>query len=120
MMTIVPLEYIEVDERGVAKLIGSRIKVMHLVMARRGDGLSVEQLMEQYPHLTPSQVLTALAYYHDHKAEVDRQIEESLRYSDEMRAKHPNRYTREEMEARWKERFPDRPLPKEPSESDVG
>src|SRR5580700_604190 len=97
-MTVVALEYIEVDDRGVAKLIGSRIKVMHLVMVQRTNGLSAEQLCEEYPHLKPAQVYAALAYYHANKAEVDRQIEESSRFADEMRAKHPNRHTRDEME----------------------
>ena len=89
-MTVVALEYIEVDDRGVAKLIGSRIKVMHLVMAQRAEGYSAEQLCEQYPHLDPAQIYAALAYYHAHKSEVDRQIDDSLRFADAMRLERPN------------------------------
>ncbi len=60
--------------------------------------------------------VAALAYYYDHKAEIDREIEEGRRFADEMRTKNPNRFTRAEAEARWRERFPDRPLPS----SDLG
>jgi uncharacterized protein (DUF433 family) len=112
-MAVVAQEYIEVDDRGVARLIGTRVKVKHLVMAQRGEGYSAEQLIEQYPNLGPARVYAALAYYHDHKAEVDQQIEDGLRFADEMRAKNPNRFTREELRVRWKERFPDRPFPGE-------
>jgi len=97
-MAVVSLEYIEVDEHGVAKLIGSRIKVMHLVMAQRANGLSAEQLRDESPHLSASQVYASLAYYHAHKAEIDRQIEEDCRFAEEMRLNHPNLYTRAEME----------------------
>lgn len=98
-MTIVALEYIEVDDRGVAKIIGSRAKVMQIVMDTM-NGFSPEKIHAEYPHLSMAQIHAALAYYHDHKVEVDGQIEESRRYAEEMRAKHPNRFTREELLAR--------------------
>jgi uncharacterized protein (DUF433 family) len=101
MTTIVPLEYIEGDDRGVAKLIGTRVKVEHLVAIQQREGFSAEELIEQYPDLGPARVYAALAYYYDHKAEVDRQIEEGVRFADEMRMKHPNRSTRAELEQRW-------------------
>jgi uncharacterized protein (DUF433 family) len=104
-MPVVLLEYIEVDDRGVAKLIGSRIKVMHLVCVQRVNNLSAEQLCAEYPDLAPAQVYAALAYYHANKAAVDRQIEESVRFAEEMRAKHPNRFTRAELEDRWRAKF---------------
>src|SRR5580693_8878034 len=97
-MTVVALEYIEVDDRGVAKLIGSRAKVMSIVMDQM-NGYSTTEIHAHYPHLSMAQIHAALAYYYDHKSEVDAQIEESLRFVEEMRAKHPNRHTREEMEA---------------------
>ena len=40
-------------------------------------GLSVEEILEGLPHLTPAQVYEALSYYHDHQAEIERDIEES-------------------------------------------
>ena len=112
-MTTVALDYIEVDERGVAKLIGHRIKVMHLVMAQRVENYSTEELMEAYPDLTPSEIHAALAYYHANRERVDEQIEASVRFAEEMRAKFPNKVTRAEYEARWRQLYPGRPLPSE-------
>lgn len=40
-------------------------------------GLSVEEILEGLPHLTPAQVYEALSYYHDHRPEIEQDIEES-------------------------------------------
>ena len=40
-------------------------------------GLSVEEILEGLPHLTPAQVYEALSYYYDHQAEVEHDIEET-------------------------------------------
>ncbi|MBC7263403.1 MAG: DUF433 domain-containing protein [Chloroflexi bacterium] len=40
-------------------------------------GLSVEEILEGLPHLTPAQVYEALCYYHDHQSEIEQDIEES-------------------------------------------
>lgn len=40
-------------------------------------GLSVEEILEGLPHLTPAQVYEALSYYHDHQTEIEQDIEES-------------------------------------------
>lgn len=38
-------------------------------------GLSVEEILEGLPHLTPAQIYEALSYYHDHQAEIEQDIE---------------------------------------------
>ena len=40
-------------------------------------GMSVEEILEGLPHLTPAQVYEALSYYHDHLAEIEQDIETS-------------------------------------------
>ena len=40
-------------------------------------GLSVEEILEGLPHLTPAQVYEALSYYHDHLVEIEQDIQES-------------------------------------------
>ena len=40
-------------------------------------GLSVEEILEGLPHLTPAQIHEALSYYYDHQAEVEQDIEGS-------------------------------------------
>ena len=40
-------------------------------------GLSIEEILEGFPHLTPAQVYEALSYYHDHQAQIEQDIEDS-------------------------------------------
>ena len=40
-------------------------------------GLSVEEILEGLPFLTPAQVYEALSYYHDHQPEIEEDIRES-------------------------------------------
>lgn len=40
-------------------------------------GLSIEEILEGLPHLTPAQIYEALSYYHDHQAEIEQDIEKS-------------------------------------------
>jgi uncharacterized protein (DUF433 family) len=40
-------------------------------------GLSVEEILEGLPHLSPAQIFAALSYYYDHQAEIEQDIEES-------------------------------------------
>lgn len=37
-------------------------------------GMSVDEIVEALPHLSPAQVHVALAYYFDHQAEINREI----------------------------------------------
>ena len=103
-MTIVAMEYIEINDRGVAKIIGSRSKVRQIVMDVR-NGLLPADIHEQYPHLSMAQIHAALAYYYDHRAEIDAEIDAGMRMVDEMRAANPNKLTRAELERRWREKF---------------
>jgi uncharacterized protein (DUF433 family) len=56
---------------GAATIDGTRIAVWHLVGYYYKVGLSVEDILAEWDYLTPAQVFSALAYYHDNRAEVD-------------------------------------------------
>jgi uncharacterized protein (DUF433 family) len=103
----VSVEHIVVDEKGYARIAGHRIKVMHLVQAQRALDYSAEQLQrEAYPHLSLAQIYAALAFYHDHQAEIDEQIRASDAFADEMRAKMEpdNREIIDKLRARAKKK----------------
>lgn len=51
---------------------GHRITV-HDIVVYHQTGMSIEQLAQAYG-ITPEEVMAALAYYHEHKAAIDRQI----------------------------------------------
>ncbi len=74
---------IEIDENGVAWIIGTRIKVIEVATDKLAHGSSPEEMHFQYPHLSLAQIHAALAYYYEHQeefdAEIKRQVEEVKR-----------------------------------------
>ncbi|MGH9835371.1 MAG: DUF433 domain-containing protein [Blastocatellia bacterium] len=56
---------------GQAIIEGTRIAVWHLVGYYYKVGMSVEDILAEWDYLTPAQVFSALAYYHDHRREID-------------------------------------------------
>jgi len=119
----VSVEHIEIDERGEAKLAGHRIKVKHLVELMRGQGYTAEQLQsEAYPHLSLSQIYAALAYYHDHRAEIDQRIKEDAEFAEQERQKQLRDPQYQEllsrMESRWATLKAQEPSRGEPSQND--
>lgn len=88
-MTLVPAitaPYILIDERGVARIADSRVKVIHLVMEKMANGWDPDQMQRQFPHLSLAQIHAAFSYYYDHRPELDEQILETLREVDRQRA----------------------------------
>lgn len=77
--------HIVVDDKGVARVAGSRSRVIDIVLDKLAYGLSPEQIQEQHPHLSLAQVHAALAYYYDHQAQVDAQIKERTRDVESLR-----------------------------------
>ena len=61
-----PYAHVVLDETGVARIDGTRYKVVHLVAERLAYGWSAEQLGVEHPDLTLGQIYSALAYYADH------------------------------------------------------
>lgn len=75
-MSSISSPHIELDERGVARVAGTRHKVKMIVLDRIAYGWSPEEIHFQYPDLSMAQIHAALAYYYDHKDEIDSQIVE--------------------------------------------
>lgn len=65
------------------------MKVVELVTPQQAYGWSPEELAFQFPHLTMGQIHSALAYYWDHKAELDEDMARRLAYADELRRLTP-------------------------------
>src|SRR5688572_22778596 len=85
-MTTVAVGHVVIDDRGNARIEGSRIKVIHLVMERMANGWSPEELQRQFAHLTLAQIYGAVAYYYAHQEELDAKIKESIELAKKMRA----------------------------------
>jgi uncharacterized protein (DUF433 family) len=100
MRTIEPIKHINRDERGVAWIDDTNVKVIEVVMDWMANGSSAEEMQRQHPHLALAQIHAAMAFYYDHKAEVDSQIQNSLRFAEEVQGKAANQITRRELLAR--------------------
>ena len=57
---------------GQAVIEGTRIAVWHIVEYYYKTGMSVEEIVAEWDYLTPAQIFSALAYYHDNREEIDR------------------------------------------------
>ncbi len=64
-------KHILLDDRQVPFIKGTSMKVVELVTSVQAYGWSPEELHFQYPHLSMSQIHSALAYYWEHKEEID-------------------------------------------------
>jgi uncharacterized protein (DUF433 family) len=56
---------------GQATIEGTRIAVWHIVDYYYKAGMSAEEILAEWDYLTPAQIFSALAYYHDNKEEID-------------------------------------------------
>ena len=55
-----------------------RTRVAMIVMDYLGRGLGPEEIVRHYPYLTLAEVHSAMAYYHDHRDEIDAEIQGEL------------------------------------------
>lgn len=84
MLTETKYEHIQVTEDQVPMIVGTTMKVVELITNHLAYGWSPEELHFQHPYLSMGQIHSALAYYWDHKTELDQDIEERLESVDQI------------------------------------
>ena len=67
--------HIEVTAEGVAYVAGTKTKVLEVALDRIAHHWDADEIHRQHPHLSLGQIYAALAFYFDHKDELDAQIE---------------------------------------------
>jgi len=77
-------EHIGLNNAHSPVIIGSKMKVVELVLAHLAYGWSPEELHFQFPYLSMGQIYSALAYYWDHQEELDHDIETRLQKVDQI------------------------------------
>ena len=87
-MTAVIESYIVIDEKSVAWIADTKVKVIEIALDKLAHGSSPEELHFQYPHLSMAQIHAALAYYYDHREELDDEILKRLREVNELAARN--------------------------------
>jgi uncharacterized protein (DUF433 family) len=69
---------------GKPRITGHRISIENIVIWHNELGFNVEKIAEDY-NLSLADVYAALAYYYDHKEEVDKSIAEGEKFVEEMK-----------------------------------
>jgi uncharacterized protein (DUF433 family) len=77
--------HVEIDAEGVPYLAGTRTKVIEVALDRLAHHWDADEIHRQHPHLSLAQIHAALAYYHDHREDMDRAIEDQLRYVQQIK-----------------------------------
>ncbi len=74
---------------GRPRIDGHRITVEDVAIWHERMGMSTGEIASAYPSITLSDIHAALAYYYDHREQVELDIREGERFVEEMRAKAP-------------------------------
>ncbi|HLK58569.1 MAG TPA: DUF433 domain-containing protein [Chthonomonadaceae bacterium] len=75
---------------GKPRIAGHRITVQDIAIWHERLGKSVDEIATEY-NLTLSDVHAALAYYFDHRPEIDRSIEEGRAFAEALRTQTPSK-----------------------------
>ena len=79
MSTVVTYPHIVKEPGSPARLENHpRTRVAMIVMDYLGRGLGPEEIVRHYPYLTLAEVHAAMTYYHDHRDEIDAEIQAEL------------------------------------------
>lgn len=71
--------HLAADASGRVWVTEANVKVSEIAADYLAHGSSVEEMALQFPHLSPSMIHSALAYFYDHREEIENGLEESLR-----------------------------------------
>jgi len=74
---------------GKARIAGRRIRVQDIVAFHLRWGQPVDEIAHEY-ELDRADIYAALAYYFDHREEIDREISGDEAFVEEMRRQHPS------------------------------
>ena len=85
-MPVLTTPHIRLDDRGVAWIDDTNTKVIEVVLDMVAHGWSPEEIHFQHPHLSLAQIHAALGHYYDHQAELDVQIQRSVKNVERLRA----------------------------------
>ena len=85
-MSTVEYAHVTVNSDNVPMITGTQIKVVEIVLDHIGHGWDAQEIQRQHPHFSLGQIYSALAYYYDHKAEIDADIDRRQREVEHLKA----------------------------------
>ena len=87
MIAATASNHIRLKKDGVAWIDDTNTKVIEVMLDHLAYGHSAEEIQLQHPHLTLAQVHAAFAYYFDHQAELDAELDQRYERAEALRAK---------------------------------
>ena len=75
---------------GKPRINGTRIRLQDVMIWHERLGRSAEEIVRDFPQLSLAQVYAALAYYYDHRTEIDAQLQEDEQTVEAMKAQFPS------------------------------
>jgi uncharacterized protein (DUF433 family) len=100
MLVVEPITHIRLDERRVAWIADTNVKVIEVAMDHVAYEWDAEEIHAAHPHLSLAQIHAALSFYHDHKSEMDSQLERQLENHRRLRNEATGQLTQAALKAR--------------------
>ena len=85
-LTTLAYEHLDCSDERKPLIAGKNFKVIHLIREHVAYGWSAEELALNHPQLTLGEISSALAYYADHRDQVEQELKASEQQAEEMRA----------------------------------
>jgi uncharacterized protein (DUF433 family) len=76
---------------GKPRVSGTRIRVQDIVIWHERMNLSADEIASQYPQVSLAAVYAALAYYHDHREQIDQQMAQGQALVEELKRQYPSK-----------------------------
>jgi uncharacterized protein (DUF433 family) len=99
-MIVEPITHIQRDKRGVAWIADANTKVIEVALDHVAYGWDAEEIHAAHPHLTLAQIHAALSFYHDHKADLDAEMQRQLETHRRLRTEAAGQLKRAELRSR--------------------
>ena len=104
MIAAEPATHIHLDKSGVAWIDATKVKVVEVILDHLAYGHSAEEIHLQHPQMSLARVHAAFAYYYDHQADLDKELEKRFRRAHAVREKVGRSFSRRKLSARLKRR----------------
>lgn len=76
---------------GQPVISGTRIKVIDIAIRYELQGISPDNIINEYPHLKLEQIHDALSYYYEHKDLFDKKYREDQSFLTQLKKKYPSK-----------------------------
>lgn len=75
---------------GKPRIAGTRIRVQDIYICHEVNGMSPDEIVDAFPHISLADVYAALAYFHDHRDRILRDVEMEERFVADFQRQNPS------------------------------